>query len=72
MRQIGEARVQKPKNIGNLRPEGRLDPILGEGLAECAGPAEALELVKIVDGSPPERGRRTQSLRALRRAYTRM
>ena len=31
--------------IGNLRPEGRPDPILGPGSTERRGPAEALELV---------------------------
>ena len=46
MRQNGEARIQKSKKIGHLRPEGRPSAILGRGLAECAGRAEALELVK--------------------------
>ena len=46
MRQNGETWVQKSEKIGNLRPEGRPAGILGRGPAECAGPAEALELVK--------------------------
>ena len=33
-------------SFGRLRPEGRLVCILGAGPAECASPAEALELAK--------------------------
>ena len=39
MQHIGETRVPKSKNIGNLRPEGRAETILGAGLSECAGRA---------------------------------
>ena len=46
IRKIGEASDQKSKKIGKLRPEGRPGPILGAGLAEFAGPAEALELAR--------------------------
>ena len=44
---IGERRLQKSKKIRNLRSWGRPVAIFGAGLAECADPAEALELGKI-------------------------
>ena len=61
------------KNITNFRPESRLHPILGEGLAECAGPAEALELVKnltvhLARLDPRNGGGGFNRLRAFRRA----
>ena len=40
---------KKPKTNGNFRPEGRPPSILGTGLAECADPAEALELASSID-----------------------
>ena len=44
---IGDQRLQKTKKIRNLRPWGRPIAIFGAGPAECADPAEALELGKI-------------------------
>ena len=40
---------QNQKQIQTMRPEGRLHLIRGTGLAECAGRAKALELVKNVE-----------------------
>ena len=60
MRTIGEASDQKSENIAKLRPEGRPVPIFGAGPAECAEPAEALELCKelgfLFDTSVPWNG----------------
>ena len=39
----------KSKQIGKLRPEGRPIPILGIVPADCADPAEALELASSTD-----------------------
>ena len=68
MQQIGEARVNKSDKIGNLRAKGRPDVIWGTGTAECAGRAETLELINVVDISPArftvERGRWIEALHA--------
>ena len=56
MQHIGEARVKKTKQIGNLMAEGPQGAILGTGPAECAGRAEALELVKIYNIKWPHGG----------------
>ena len=49
---IGKARVNKSKQIGNLRAKGRPRCYFWFGLAESAGRAEALELVKDANVSP--------------------
>ena len=61
------------EKISKLRPKGSMEGILGGGLAECAGRAEALEFVKslhlVSHACAPQRGRRIQSaMRAFFRA----
>ena len=72
VRQIGERRLHKSKKIRNLRPEGRFHTIFWAGPAECADPAEALELASsravVQHACAPRGGGGFKRLRAFRRA----
>ena len=75
LQQIGETMTNTLKHVGNLTPKVCLVGIWWIGLAECAGRAEALELVNIykidyVRFAPVTRAADSIAPRALWRAYS--